>query len=147
MSWPRLPQSFLMLFVASALAGCASMPQAGQHPWGVPSDAQIVAHGAPTISFLISHPGVIYIFDDSSNALVSTMDLTGIDIKDAHPSLLVIDKAKAAIVARQPGDHHDTVLMEPIDTSDQFSIWFKEGASRSSVPATQTTTVPARPQR
>jgi hypothetical protein len=137
----------LLAFLIAA-GGCAANPTVQQHPAMIPADARIVAQGKPTISFLITHPGILYIYDDTTHSLINSMDLT--NIPHASPTMLVIDKAKAAVLGGEPANNGpSTVLMSPIDTSHDYTIWFQSPGATCGGDADHCalpTTAPAKPQ-
>lgn len=144
----------LLQFIAAtaalglATAGCATSPAetSGRRPWEIPSDAQVVAHGPAPISFLMTRPGMLYVYDDTARTLLNTTDLSRPENSMAA-ALLLVDKAKGSVVVRAPGDEkaEEHVLVPLIDPVHRFSIWFApSGGQPAGGAAGAATTAPRR---
>jgi len=115
----------LIALIGISLSGCAASPSAtGSHPTAVPVNAQLIAEGVPPLSVVVSRPGVVYLFDKSTQSMPHSADLSG--MTGVTGVVLSFDLEHKAFTARVPPQKYEdgTVLLSPVDVTHRYQIWF-----------------------
>ena len=129
-----------LLTLVVSVAGCASSApkETAYRPFLIPANAQIVAEGAPPLSAVIGQSGTLYVYDRTTQSLPHSAQLPS-----SGQSLLFV-LSPAALTVRSPEQNatEATTLVNDIDKTHHYALWFVPGEGSSKSIAHASTTQP-----